>query len=218
MSWDDFALAWSEAFDGYDLRRSSGIRQAFMRVVHRLSGAVRFGTSLTMLVSLALAVSVPLLAWKGGPWAAAAALTLLLGQAADAMTKARAVHNGLITRLERFYQALVERFAELCWLVAFLAVGARLTPVVLCGFVVWAHEYLRAKVGGGAMRLAGTSTVGDRPLRIWLAVAALLLAALISLMGRDVAAGVVTMVVLCWVALGLIGLGQLFTFIRKVLT
>lgn len=218
MSWDDFALAWSEAFDGYDLRRASGIKQTFMRAIYRASGAVRVGTSLTMLISMAFAISVPLLAWKGGHWAAVAALTLLLGQAADAMTNARAIRSGLITRLGRFYQALVERFAELCWLLAFLAVGARITPVVLCGFVVWAHEYLRAKVGGSAMRLAGTSTVGDRPLRVWLAVAALLLAALISLMGRDLAAGVVTMVVLCWVALGLIGLAQLFTFIRKVLT
>jgi hypothetical protein len=120
--------------------------------------------------------------------------------------------------LEQFYQALVERFAELCWLVALLAVGARPATLVLCAFVVWAHEYLRAKVGGRAIRRAGTATVGDRGLRVWFVVIALVLAALISFIGEDVAAGVVTMVVLCWLALGLIGLGQLFAVIRKVLT
>lgn len=218
MSWDDFVSAWSEAFDGYDLRQASGIKKSFMRAIHRVSGAIRIGTSVTMLISLAFAVSVPLLAWKGGRWAALAALTLLLGLAADAMTNALAIRGGRITRLEYFYQALVERFAEVCWLVALLTLGARPTAVVLCAFVVWAHEYLKAKVGGRAIRRAGTSTVGDRMLRVWFVVIALLLAAVISFIGQDLAAGVVTMVVLCWLALGLIGLGQLFAVIRKVLT
>jgi len=189
-----------------------------MRAVHRVSGMVGVGTSATMLISLACSVSVPLLAWKGGQWAAVAALALLLGQFADALSSARAVRSGRITRLEHFYQALVERFAEVCWLVAFLALGARPIPVVLCAFVVWAHEYLRAKVGGAAMRRAGMSTVGDRALRVWLVVIALLLGAAVSRFGADLAAGVVTMLVLCWLALGLIGLAQLFAIIRKVLT
>lgn len=189
-----------------------------MRLVHKVSGVVTVRTSATMLLSVACSASVPLLAWKGGPWSALAAFTLVLGQFADAMSSARAVLSGHITRLERFYQALVERFAELCWLAACLALGARPTPVVLCAFVVWAHEYLRAKVGGTAMRRAGTSTVGDRTLRVWFVIVALLLAAVVSPIGADLAAGVVTMVVLCWVALGLIGLAQLFGIIRKVLT
>ena len=121
-------------------------------------------------------------------------------------------------KLEFFYQALVERFAEGCWLVGFLALGARPTPVVLCAFVVWLHEYLRAKVGGAAIHRAGTANVGDRPHRVWFVIIALLLATLISPFGRDLAAAVVTMVVLCWVALGLIGAGQLFATIRKALT
>jgi len=189
-----------------------------MRAIHRISGVVRVRTSATMLISVACSVCVPLLAWKGGQWAAIAALVLLLGQVADAMTGARVVRSGHITRLERFYQALVERFAEVCWLVALLLLGARSTAVVLCAFVVWAHEYLRAKVGGVVMRRAGAATVGDRTLRVWLVVIAMLLAALVSRIGTDLAAGVVTMVVLCWLALGLIGLAQLFTIIRKVLT
>jgi hypothetical protein len=218
VTWDDFASAWSEAYDGYDLRQASGMKQTVMRAVHRASGVVRVRTSATMLASVLCSVTVPLLAWKGGQWAIAAASMLLLGQFADAMSSARAVLSGHITRLERFYQALVERFAEVCWLVALLVLGARPTAVVLCAFVVWAHEYLRAKVGGSAMRRAGTSTMGDRSLRVWFVVVALLLSAAVSRIGTDLAAGVVTMVVLCWLALGLIGLAQLFTIIRKVLT
>lgn len=210
-------MAWSEAFDGYDLRQASGTRQGFMRAIYKMTGVVRVRTTATMLVSAAFSIAVPLLAWRNGLWSAAAALMLLLGQVADAMTNTLAVRSGRVTRLESFYQALVERFAEVCWLLAFLALGARSLPVVLSAFVVWAHEYLRAKVGGPVMRRAGSATVGDRQLRVWLVLIALLLAAVISRVGPDLAAGVVTMVVLCWLALGLIGIGQLFVIIRKAL-
>lgn len=217
MTWDDFALTWSKAYGGYDPRRASWIKQTFMRAVYKVSGVVRMSFSTTMLLSVACSVSVPLLAWKGGPWAAVAVLMLALGQFADAMSGARAVRSGYITRLQRFYQALVERFAELCWLLAFLALGAGPTAVVLCAFVLWAHEYLLAKVGRAVARHGG-STVGDRPLRVRFVVIALLLGALMSPIGADLAAAVVTTVVLCWLALGLIGLGQLFAIIRRVLT
>jgi hypothetical protein len=218
VSWEDFATAWSEAFDGYDPRRAWKVKQRFMFAVYKGSGIARVRTSVTMVISLVLSVSVPPLAWLGGVWLTVAALAVLLGQATDVMTRARAIRAGRPTRLGLFYQALVERFAEVCWLVSFLALGARPTSVVLCAFVVWIHEYLRAKLGGTAIHRAGTSTVGDKPFRVGFTLAALLLAALISPVGTDLAAGVVTMVVLCWVALGLIGAAQLFTTIRKALT
>jgi len=186
-----------------------------MRAIYRVTGVVKVRTSVTMLISVACSVSVPLLAWGG--WAAVAVLTLLLGQVADAMTTTLAVRSGHVTRLESFYQALVERFAEVCWLLTFLALGAHPTTVVLTAGVVWAHEYVRAKVGGAAMSRAGSATVGDRSLRVWLVLTALVLAAAVSWIGRDLAAGIVTMVMLCWLALGLIGFGQLLAIIRKVL-
>jgi hypothetical protein len=218
LSWDEFVLAWSEAHDGYDLRRASGGRQRFMRAIYRISGAVRVRTSVAMWLSVGCSICLLPLASKGGLWAVVAALVLLLGQVTDTMTSARAVRSGHVTRLEQFYQVLVERFAEVCWLVALLALGARHVAVVLCAFVVWAHEYLRAKVGGTATRRAGTATIGHRGQRVWIVVVALLLAALVSWAGADVAAGVVTMVVMCWLTLGVIGVAQLFTVIRKALT
>jgi hypothetical protein len=217
MSWDEFASAWSEAFDGYDPRHASTFRRRFMWVIYRVTGVVRVKTSATMLFSVACSVFVPALAWRGGLLPAVAALVVLLGLAVDATTNALAVRSGGFTRLERFYQALVERFGEVCWLAAFAALGARPTPVVLCAFVLWAHEYVRAKVGGAVMRRAGASTVGDRAMRVWVVLIALVLAAALSRLGQDLVAGVVTMVMLCWVALGLIGIAQLVAIIRKVL-
>lgn len=217
MSWDEFAVAWSAAFDGYDPRHASAPKRRFLRAIHRITGAVRVKPAVTLLVSVACSVSVPLLAWRGGPWPTVGALMLVLGLVADAMSNAGAVRSGRVSRLDSFYQALVERFAELCWFVAFLAMGARLVPVVLCASAVWAHEYVRAKVGGAAMRRAGSATVGDRQVRVWFVLAALLLSTVVARFDEGIAAGVVTMVLLCWTALALIGLAQLVTIVRKVL-
>lgn len=188
-----------------------------MRAIYEVTGVVKVRTSVTMLISVVCSISVPLLAWRGGQWPAIAVLLLLLGQVADAMTTTMAVRSGRVTQLESFYQALVERFAEVCWLLTFLALGARPLPVMLTAVVVWAHEYVRAKVGGAVVRRTGSTTVGDRSLRIWLVLVALVLAAAVSGIGQDMAAGIVTMVVLCWLALGLIGLAQLLAIIRKAL-
>jgi CDP-diacylglycerol--glycerol-3-phosphate 3-phosphatidyltransferase len=210
-------VAWSRAFDGYDLRHAPPFKRRFMRVIYEVTGVVPVKPSSAMLVSIACSLSVPVLAWRAGLWPLLAVAAVLLSLVADGMTSALGVRAGRITRLESFYQAMVERLAEGCWLVAFLLLGAGKPAVVVCAALVWAHEYVRAKVGGTAMRRAASATVGDRPLRVWLVIIALVLSACVSIFGQELAAGIVTMVVLCWVALALIGLGQLFAIIRKVL-
>jgi CDP-diacylglycerol--glycerol-3-phosphate 3-phosphatidyltransferase len=111
----------------------------------------------------------------------------------------------------------VERFSEICWLLALAFLGTRPGLVFAVAALVWAHEYVKARVGAPALRPTATTTVGDRPTRVWFALAALLLAAASAQLGQDLAAGVVTLVVMSWLALALVGLGQLFTIIRKVL-
>lgn len=217
MSWDEFAVAWSQAFDGYDLRHAPVLRKRFMHTVFRLSGALAVKVSVTMLVSLICSLSVPLLAWQGGHWPVAAALMLMIGHLADAMTGASAIRSGKVSRLESFYQAVLDRFAELAWMVAMLLLGAHPGAVVCCAALVWAHEYLRARAGLPAVRRAASSTAGERPLRVWFMMAALLLAAALSGVGPDLVAGVVTVIVVIWAALASVGLFQLFSIIRKAL-
>jgi hypothetical protein len=217
MSWDEFVAEWSRFFDGYDLRHASAPKRYFMRAIYRLTGVVTPKLSTTMLISAGCSVIVPLLAWPGGPWPAVAAVMVLLGLAADSTTDALAVRRGRVTRLESFYQTMVQRLAEVSWLLALLLLGALAAPVVICAGLVWAHEYVRARVGNTVMRRTGTSTVGDRPLRVWLVLTALVLAAAVASIDQDMAAGVVTLIVLCWVAFALIGIVQLVSIVRKVL-
>lgn len=189
-----------------------------MRGVHRLAVVVsRFGgtPTATMAASAACSCAVPLLAWQGGQWPVAAGLALLLGLWADQLTGALWVLSGRITRLGAFYQSLLDRLAEVCWLLAMAVLGAHLVMVVVCAGLVWAHEYVRARAGLGKTAAAGT--LGDGSTRTWLVLIGLGLAAVSALLSRDLTAGVVTMVVFIWAAFALIGVCQLIAIIRKVL-
>jgi len=217
MSWEEFVAGWALAFDGYNMRHASPARRRWMRAAHRVALVLaRCGVrpSATMVLSAAASVAVALCGWRGGGWPIAGALALLAGLGADTLTLSLSVVSGAVTRLRGFYQSLLDRLAEVCWLAAFVALGAHAVLAVVCGALVWAHEYLRAR---STLRRAGTSTLGDRPARVWLSLAGLVLAGLIAQLGQDLAAGIVTLIVFSWAALAFVGIGQLLAIIRKVL-
>jgi CDP-diacylglycerol--glycerol-3-phosphate 3-phosphatidyltransferase len=170
-----------------------------------------------MVLSVAFAAAVPLIALRGGGWPLAAACSLVAGLAADTVGYGLTVVTGRMTRLGAFYQSLVERFSEFAWLMALALLGTKDWLIFSVAALVWAHEYAKARVGAPALRPTATTTIGDRPTRVWCVLAALVLAAASAQLGQDLAAGAVTLVVLTWMALALVGLGQLLGLIRKVL-
>ena len=60
-------------------------------------------------------------------------------------------------------------------------------------------------------------TVGERPTRVSVALAGLLVAGLAGLIEPDLAAGTITMATAVWVLLAGFGLGQLLSSIRRAL-
>jgi hypothetical protein len=219
-SWDEFVVAWAGAFGGYDVRHAGASQRRLLHTVYRLSHPLAtFGVRAASMTLLALVcwLAVPLLAMQRGPWPALAALVLAFGLLLETVGNGLIVLTGQQTRLASFYQSLVQRLSEASWLASLMVLGAKAWPVVAVGALVWLHEYVRARGGAAELRPIATNTVGDRPTRIWMTVAALVLAALAAPIGPDLAAGVVTLVVLSWLALALIGFGQLLSLIRKVL-
>ncbi|HCT76007.1 MAG TPA: CDP-alcohol phosphatidyltransferase [Micromonosporaceae bacterium] len=220
MTWDEFVVGWAVVYDGYDMRYAPAPRRRLLGVTYRV-GRVLAGFGVRpgslMLISVMCSLAVPLLAYRGGSWAAAALLAMLAGLGADTLGSALTVLTGRVSRLSTFYQALAERVAEICWLCALALLGARPGLIVVVAMLVWMHEYVRARVGAAALRPTATTTVGDRSTRTWLVLAALLVAALSAQVGNDLAAGAVTLVVVTWLALAMIGIGQLLGIIRKVL-
>lgn len=220
MSWDSYVSAWSGTHDGYDPRQAGPALRGWLRTAYRLGALLaRRGVrpALMQMISVLCAIMVPAVAALGGQWPVLAALFLLVGIAAQTVTDTLAVLLARTTRLGSFYRTMVDRLSELCWLAALATCGVRAGLLIACGALVWLHEYMRARAGAVGLRPAGSTTIGDRPTRAWLTLLSLLLAAAANRVSPDLAAGVVTMMMVGWLSLAVIGLGQLLGIVRKVL-
>lgn len=220
MTWDEFAAGWAGAANGYDLRYAPAPRRRLLSATYRVSGVLarlRVRPASMMVLSAAFAAAVPLVALRAGAWPLIAAALLPAGLAADNVGFGLAVVTGDQGRLRRFQQALLERFSEVCWLLALACLGAKPWLVFALATLVWTHEYCKARAGAPAVRPVATATVGDRPTRVWFTLACLVLAAACAQVGQDLAAGVVTLLAVSWLALAAVGLAQLVSVIRKVL-
>lgn len=219
-SWDEFVVAWAGTFGGYDVRLAGTPQRSLLNVAYRLAtplAALGVRPASMTLLATALWAAVPLLAMPRGAWPAVAALALALGLLVSTVASGLVVLHGRQTRLGSFYQSLAERLSEAFWLLALMSLGAKPWTIFAVGSVVWLHEYVRARGGAAELRPIATNTIGDRPTRIWMTLAALVLAAVSAQIGPDLPAGTVTLVVMSWLALALIGFGQLLAIIRKVL-
>jgi hypothetical protein len=220
MSWDEFVPAWSRAYDGYDPRLAGPLQRKWLRGSHRIGVVLaRLGMtpSSALTINVFTAIAVPLLASAGGVFTGLAAVFMVTGLSLGGLAGTLAVLLGQASRLDAFYRTLIERFSEGCWLLALAMLGARPALVVTCGGLVLFHEYVRARAGAVGLRAAGSATIGDRPARVWLTLLSLLLAAMAGPISPDLAPGVVTMVMVIWSTIAVIGLGQLLTIVRKVL-
>ncbi len=220
MTWDEFVAGWAGASSGYDRRDAAAPRRRLLGATYRVSCVLaRFGVrpASMMVLSAGFACAVPLLALRGGGWPLGAAAFLLAGLAADTVGLGLAVVTGGLGRLSRLHLSLLERFGEVCWLLALACLGAKPWLIFALATLVWAHEYGKARAGAPAVRPGTPATVGDRPTRAWFTLAALVLAAVSAQIGQDLAAGVVTLLVVSWLALALVGLAQLLSVIRKAL-
>jgi hypothetical protein len=219
-SWDEFVAGWSKAFGGFDLRYASSSRRMVVTMAYRLGGPfASFGVRPGSMTALAMVcwLAVPIIAWQHGAWPALAGLVLILGLVFALIGSGLVVFQGYQTRLSSFYEALAERLSEGCWLIALVSLGAKAWTIFAVGSLVWLHEYVRARGGAAEMRPVTTNTVADRPMRIRMTLVALALAAILGRLGLDLVAGAVTLVLVSWMVLALIGFGQLIAIIRKVL-
>jgi hypothetical protein len=220
MEWTRFVQVWAQAYDGYDLRHAGRIARRWARVAYKsglwMTGRGATAGALTVSVMVA-AILVPLMAAGGGRWAFPAAVFVLVGVFADVVGRAVSVLREGAVHREGFYRSLAERLGEVCWLLAALLLGAASVLVLACLGLVAAHEYVRARATVSGLRPAGTSTVGDRSLRVSATLVFLVIAGFFGPSHADVAAGTTTLVLALWALLALFGFVQLLSVVRKAL-
>ena len=101
---------------------------------------------------------------------------------------------------------------------AFWVIGVPGPLVIAAGALSWLHEYARARAGAAGVRSIGTVTIGERPTRVSVTLVGLLLAGGAGLLDRDLAAGTGTVAVAAWALLAVMGLTQLISTLRAILS
>ena len=209
MTWDEYASAWSRLHGGFDPRTGSVTVRGWLRIAYALGSwltAKRVGPTAVTLAGLVLCLAVPPAVFLSAPLAA---LLVLLAALADTLDGAVAVLSGRATRRGYVLDSVADRVGEAAWLAAFWLAGAQAGVVVAAGAASWLLEYARARATAAGMSEVGVVTVGERPSRVLVAAAGLLVA--------GVASWVSTVAAAIWLVLAVVGLGQLAVAIRRAL-
>lgn len=217
VTWDAYAAAWARLHDGYDLRHASPVILGWLRVAYgigRVLARIRVGPRAVTATALLFNLAAPVTAAFVGPWPAAA--LVLVAAMTDTVDGAVALLTSRATRLGRLYDALVHRLSEVAWLAAFWVLGAPAWLLVICGAVAWLHEYIRARAAAVGLPIVGTRTVGERPMRVSTTIGGLVVAGLAAKVSANLQAGTVTIAAVIWIFLGLFGLVELLSSIRKL--
>lgn len=203
---------WAELHGGYDPRRGRLVH-GWLTLVYacaRPLAAVRVPPDLITLAGLALAGVVAWLAALGGRWVLGAVLLVVLSGLVDNLDGAVAVLTERTTAWGYVLDSVVDRCADLLYLLALWLVGAPTGVCVAGGVAMFLLEYTRARAGAGGMSEVGVVTIAERPTRVIITAAFLLGAGLYLSAAQDWALAAAW----AWLVVSVVGLGQLILVVR----
>lgn len=220
MNWDQYAVAWAHQHGGYDQRRATAPVRGWLRVGYglaRVLAALRVGPATVTVLALTLAVAVPFAAARGSSGTLAAAGLVLASNLAS--TSGRAL--GVLTRSgsprAAIGQAVADRLGEVGWLAGFWVLGVPGFLVLSGGMLTGLYEYARVQALAAGMSAVGAQTVADRPMRVSVAMAGLILAGIAGSAGRQLVAGMLTVSIMVWLVFTVLGFSQLYGALRRSL-
>jgi phosphatidylglycerophosphate synthase len=175
---DAFVAAWSSLHGGYPAA-SSRLVSAWLRLIARPARPLaRAGVAPAAITTVAVVVAAATCALTANRW-------LLLGAAGcvaangvlDGLDGAVAVMSGRATRWGSVLDSVADRVADTALLVAMWLAGGELAVTVTAGVALWLLEYTRARAVVAGMTTITSVTVGERPARLAVTAATLLVAA-----------------------------------------
>jgi CDP-diacylglycerol--glycerol-3-phosphate 3-phosphatidyltransferase len=208
---DDYLARWSALHGGVPPR---GLVGGWLRIAHFASKPLvtgRVSPDLITLTGLLVALLALPPAAGGAHWPLLAALTVVLAALLDSLDGAVAVQTDRVSRAGAVLDQTCDRIADLAFVGTLWLAGAPAAWCVAGGALAWLHEQVRSSARGAGMSEVGVVTVSERPTRVIVTAAFLLGAGLYPAAGATWAfAGAIG-----WTALGLIGLVQLSTVLRR---
>lgn len=208
-----YLARWAPLHGGYDPRgnRSLLLWLRLSYVLGRPLAARGVQPDVLTLLGIWSAAAVVVAAGAGGRWPLLAAGVLVASGLADALDGCVAVLTGRVTRWGYVLDSVVDRVADVVYLLALVVVGGSLPVAVAAGLALWLLEYLRARAGNAGVGEIEVVTLGERPTRVILCAVGLVLAGQFP----DRAAGLATGALAALTAVGAVALGQLTVAVRR---
>lgn len=214
--WEAYATEWAGRYGGYDPRRSQGLARVWLRLTYRTGlrlFKLRVRPAAVITFGLIVALAVPVAAGMGA--LLIAALVVLFSGYVAAVGSALGVLSAGAARDGLVWESSAARLGEVCWLFGFWLAGVPAPLVLACGLVIGFHEYVRAQaLASGASRV-GIHAAADRPARLPMVVAALVVAALAGWVSRQLASGALTVMTGLWLVLTLLSFWQLVGVLQR---
>lgn len=204
---------WTRLHGGYDPRSNTLVRLwlGWVYVVARPLAAARVPPDAVTAGAVLISAGAVGLAALGGRWALAASAVVVLAGLMDNLDGAVAVLSDRVSRHGAVLDAACDRVSDLLLVAALWLLGAPMLPCVLGGSFMLLQEYIRAVASVAGMDDVGVITVWERPTRV-IVTAMFALATGVWLDPIWAALGAAA-----WVALGIVGTGQLAVVVRRQL-
>lgn len=223
VSWQQYAAGWANQHGGYDLRRGPTPVRGWLWFAYALARGltplrVRPGSG--FVCALACAAAVPVTTGRGPLGLLLAALLVTLSAFAATVDAALTVLTGGGSPRAAIRATVAARLGELAGLFGCWLVGVPAVLVIACGALAVLHEAVRREALVAGLSRVALQTVGERPMRVAAMATGLGLAGLAWLIGladAQLAAGTLTVALVVWLTLGLLGLWQLTGIVRRTL-
>jgi len=210
---DGYLARWGPLHGGYDPRGNRPLL-VWLRLSYAVARplAVRgVQADVLTLGGMVAALAVAVVAGAGGRWPVLAAWVLVASGLADTLDGCVAVLTDRASRWGYVLDSLVDRVADIVYLVALVVVGGSVPVAGGAGLALFLLEYLRARAGNAGVGEIEVVTLGERPTRVILCAVGLLLAGLYP----DRAAGLATGALAAVAAVCAVALVQLAVAVRR---
>lgn len=166
---DGYFDRWSALHGGYDPRTGNPWLRGWLTMVYTIARPLaRRGVQPDVLtissIWLAGAVFVP--ADIGGRWAMLAGWVLVASGLFDTLDGCVAVLENRTSKWGYVLDSAVDRVNDAIYLAAVVSVGAPLELAIVCGFLFFFMEYVRARAGNAGGDEVGRITIAERPNRV----------------------------------------------------
>ncbi|MBB3082112.1 CDP-alcohol phosphatidyltransferase family protein [Geodermatophilus sabuli] len=215
LSREEYLAAWSAWHGGTDPADSRLVRGWLSAAYAAARPLARVPPIAATALGLVVAVAAVVPAWAGGAWLVLAGPLIGVSAVLDSLDGALAIATGRASRRGFVLDSAVDRLSEAAFAAALWAAGAPGWLAAAYGALCWLPDYLRARAGQAGVSETGAVSVWERPTRV--AMTGFTLGGAGVLAGLDLAAEVVTAGTAVGCLLGVVGVAQLGTALRRAL-